>query len=189
MAARRIMPDQAYLQACFRYDESSGALFWRRRPLEHFKSQRAHAVWNGRYSGKEVGCVYDAGKYRPVTTPYMKRVANLDNKTYVVARLIFKLVNGYDPFTVDHANVDSVDNRTNNMRDATAAQNGRNRRVQTNNKTGLKGASWNPSANRFVARIKHNGKSLHLGCFLTAQAAHDAYCDAARRLYGEFARY
>jgi hypothetical protein len=33
-----------------------------------------------------------------------------------------------------------------------------------------------------------NYKSTHLGYFDTAEAAHAAYCEAAKRLHGAFAR-
>jgi hypothetical protein len=38
------------------------------------------------------------------------------------------------------------------------------------------------------ASIKANGKRIFLGLFLTAEEAHDAYCAAAKKYFGEFAR-
>jgi hypothetical protein len=38
------------------------------------------------------------------------------------------------------------------------------------------------------AQITHNKKVTYLGCFHTKEEAHSAYCDAAKRLPGEFAK-
>jgi hypothetical protein len=40
----------------------------------------------------------------------------------------------------------------------------------------------------FRATVKVNGLAHHLGYFSTVEAAHAAYEDGARRLFGEFAR-
>jgi hypothetical protein len=39
-----------------------------------------------------------------------------------------------------------------------------------------------------LAQIKHQRKQHHLGYFDTAEEAHAAYAEAARRLHGTFAR-
>ena len=73
-----------------------------------------------------------------------------------------------------------------NLRLATSAQNSWNTRKHADNKAGFKGVS--PEGRRFVAAIMVKGVKHRLGSFDTADAAHRAYCAAAERLHGEFAR-
>ncbi len=90
---------------------------------------------------------------------------------------------------VDHRNNDGLDNRRENLRLASNSQNLANRGLNTNNKTGYKGVSWNTLCNKYEAYIRVQGKRKHLGLFDTAEEAHKAYCDAAKEHFGEFARF
>ena len=87
----------------------------------------------------------------------------------------------------DHVSGDKLDNRRTNLRIATNAQNLRNRGKQRNNTTGFKGVAWHRTSEKWTAQIVVNGKKMHLGYFTTPEAAHAAYCIAARELHGEFA--
>lgn len=44
------------------------------------------------------------------------------------------------------------------------------------------------AAGKYQAQIKVNYRSIYLGLFPTARAAHAAYIAAARKYFGEFAR-
>jgi hypothetical protein len=89
---------------------------------------------------------------------------------------------------IDHINGNRSDNRFSNLREATHAQNRAN--SKHTNKIGLKGVGlikWIPEGKRrWRAQITHNKKVIHLGCFHTKEEAHLAYCDAAKKLHGEF---
>lgn len=82
----------------------------------------------------------------------------------------------------DHWNGNELDNRRGNLRFATFVQNGGNRKISKNNQCGFKGVCL------------HNGKyqasirSVYLGRFSTPQEAHQAYAEAAAKLFGQFAR-
>ena len=93
-----------------------------------------------------------------------------------------------NPMRGDHINLDTLDNRRLNLRAATQAQNRRNGRAQRNNTSGFKGVSYHKGKRKFQANIKVNQKQVYLGSYSTAEQAHDAYCEGARRLHGEFAR-
>lgn len=90
---------------------------------------------------------------------------------------------------IDHIDCDGLNNSRQNIRLCTAAENIRNRRIASNNTSGLKGASWDKHANKWIAHIKINGKAKHLGCFDSKEDAHTAYCKAALELHGEFCRF
>lgn len=86
----------------------------------------------------------------------------------------------------DHINKNKLDNRKENLRPATNAENLRNRRLQSNSSTGLKGVYLDKRNGWYYARIKFNRKYAHLGCRRTAEEAYALYCAKAKELYGEF---
>ena len=88
--------------------------------------------------------------------------------------------------TVDHKDGNSLNNKAVNLRFATRAQNLQNAVLRTDNTVGYKGVSRRRG--KFRANIWQNGKQIHLGDFLTAEIAASKYDDAARKLFGEFAR-
>jgi hypothetical protein len=100
-------------------------------------------------------------------------------------RLIMGLRNG-DPRHIDHRNRVRLDNRRNNLRICTIAENNRNVGVRSNSKSGYKGVSWNKQRGRWHSRIGANGKVIHLGYFDTAEQAHEAFVKAARELHKDF---
>lgn len=88
---------------------------------------------------------------------------------------------------IDHKNGDWLDNRRDNLRSATKAQNGQNRRLASNNSTGFKGVSLRRDRGTYLASIRSNGALRKLGTFATAEEAARAYDEAARSEFGEFA--
>ena len=89
---------------------------------------------------------------------------------------------------IDHVNSDGFDNRWSNLREATRAQNTRNTRAHHNNRSGMKGVYFEKRIGRWYARIMVDRKQHNLGSYDTAELAHRAYCEAAERLHGAFAR-
>ena len=119
---------------------------------------------------------------------YASRSYWVDGRTYgfKMHRQIMGLSKG-DGKRVDHINGDRLDNRRCNLRLATHAENCRNRKNHSNNTSGFKGV--HRQKNRWRALIRVDGKSKFLGSFLTPEDAHAAYCAAARKYFGEFARF
>jgi hypothetical protein len=72
---------------------------------------------------------------------------------------------------IDHINRIRDDNRICNLRSVTHQQNQMNR-------TTTKGYTWDKRVNKWLARIKLNYKSIHLGYFKTEEDARDAYITA-----------
>jgi hypothetical protein len=96
--------------------------------------------------------------------------------------LIWLLVKGrYPTHMIDHENRDGFDNRWDNIRNATRAQNQHNTLARRTNLSGLKGVRSHKSG-KFQASIM-----AHLGTYRTAEGAHAAYKRAARLLHKEFA--
>lgn len=88
---------------------------------------------------------------------------------------------------VDHVNHDTLDNRRENLRVCLPVQNRMNRRVFSNNSSGLKGIRRRGSDSCWEAKIGIAGKKIRLGRFPSAIEAARAYDAAALKHYGEFA--
>lgn len=86
----------------------------------------------------------------------------------------------------DHINGNPLDNRRENLRIADKYQNARNRGKSSLNKSGYKGVSRRATTTKWVAQIRVNAKNYHIGLFNTAEEAYAAYCEAGKRLHGEF---
>lgn len=91
----------------------------------------------------------------------------------------------------DHKDTqNTLDNRRKNLRTADRFEQTRNRRLFKNNTTGFKGVNPCVNSSSFRARIMIDGKRVHLGVRSTAEAAYrELYVPAAKKYYGEFARF
>jgi hypothetical protein len=93
-----------------------------------------------------------------------------------------------DGMWVDHINGDPTDNRIENLRLATPAQNAANQGLQKRSATGYKGVRWEKAKQRYVSSVGWEGKTRHIGYFDCPVEAAKAYDARLVELYGEFAR-
>ncbi|RUT02737.1 hypothetical protein DSM106972_056570 [Dulcicalothrix desertica PCC 7102] len=110
----------------------------------------------------------------------------VEGKLIKFHKLVTKRMGFDKTLVVDHINRNPLDNRRINLREATASQNSWNRTKRKNNKSGFKGVHRH-SSNKWIARIKVNGKIKHLGTFTDKIAAAIAYDNVAKLYHGEFA--
>ena len=172
MAVRKL-PDQAYLRECFDYDPESGSLLWRERPIHHFRNELGWLAFNGRWNGTSAGTIATRG-YLVVFIEYKRCYAH---------RVIFKWMTGMDPEYIDHKNGNPIDNRWDNLREATRSQNAANSR-QKRGARFPKGVRRNTGG--WQAKIRTKGKDIIIGQFGTPEEAHAAWCKAAKEMFGEF---
>src|SRR4029077_7599791 len=71
----------------------------------------------------------------------------------------------------DHRNLDRLDNRRDNLRKCTRAQNLCNKGLRADNKSGMKGASWIKNRNKWLSQIQVAGHCKFLGYFDTKEDA------------------
>ena len=186
---RNTLPPLDLVRELFNYDPEKGVLLWNKRPDSHFKTPHAAMLWNARYAGTEAG--------NKVSRPngekrYSEVGIRQEGKTklFSVHRVVWLLCHGEDPgaMEIDHINHDPTDNRISNLRKCSCAENTWNSRGYQARKHDLpKGVFLDRT--RFISKIVCEGVIYRLGSFDTPEEAHQAYCDAAKRLHDEFACY
>jgi len=85
---------------------------------------------------------------------------------------------------VDHINHKTNDCRKSNMRVCSHKENMRNVKLASNNKSGYKGVGYHYT--KWRVRIVVDGKSINVGRYETAEAAHEAYAKASEFYHGKF---
>lgn len=118
------------------------------------------------------------------------RMIQIHGKRYVAHRLAWFYVYGKWPVNqLDHINGDRQDNRINNLREVTNAQNSRWKPKNKNNKAGYKGVCFNKKSKKhpYQAFITFERKNYYLGKFKTPEQAAFAYNIKAKELFKEFA--
>ena len=87
---------------------------------------------------------------------------------------------------VDHIDNNILNNNVFNLRWATRVQNGQNRILNKNSKTGQKGVSFNKKMNKYQAFIQVDGILVHLGYFTNLEDATQARIIKANQAFGFF---
>lgn len=120
-------------------------------------------TWN-----KDVNSFYCSGK--------------MNSKMYMIHRWIMDAPRDK---VVDHINHDTCDNRRENLRIVTHAENMQNRRPNKHSNSGIRGVSWKKKTGKWDVSIWVNKRLIHIGCFSDlAQAEKSAI--AARQKYHPF---
>lgn len=135
-------------------------------------------------AGDTAGCVHRKSGYVRI---------GISKAVYSAHHLAWFLMTGsWPPDEVDHRNRKRADNRWKNLRLAIRSQNMANAKKHVHSKrvmqSHLKGAYPTPDGKRWKAQIQANKKRHYLGRFDTEEEAHAAYCAAAKKLHGVFAR-
>jgi hypothetical protein len=156
---------QEYLHTLFDYKD--GNLFW--------KQNRA----KGKIKvGQEVGNISTRG-YKRVMIEY---------KEIAVHRLIFLMHHGYMPNVIDHVNGNPLDNRIENLREATHQTNQYNKKIGRNNSSGCKNVSWNKKSHNWQVHIRQN-KKVYCWYVKDFELAELIACEARSKFHKEFARH
>lgn len=145
------------------YDPTTGALRWEKSP------NRRKPV------GSPAGSIYG----KPA-----RLFINVDGKSYTGGRFIWLLFYGEWPaHVVDHIDGNPLNNRIENLRDVPQAVNAQNHvRPTAKNRSGYLGVCIDRGSKKrpFIASISISKTPVYLGCYATAQEAHEAYVKAKR---------
>ncbi len=119
-------------------------------------------------------------------TFYARRKTWKDGKEVIVYMHRVIANNPDTDLIVDHADGNGLNNTYTNIRICTISQNQMNRFSRRTNQ--FKGVSERGTSGIFRARIRKDGKLIHLGNFKTQIDAANCYDLAAKNLFGDFAR-
>jgi hypothetical protein len=170
------LPTQQYLKECFDYNEESGELIRRERPLHHFKNSRIMNFNNTQFGNKVAGRIDKAGYCR----------VKIDGRTCAAHRIIWKWYYGVDPVDfIDHINGDKSDNRISNLRDIERGSNAINlSKLKECNSTGYTGVAKARNG-RYRSYTNVDGKQKCIGTYGTPEEAALARELKCLEIYGE----
>lgn len=179
------LPDASEIRKIVGYDPATGRLWWLPRTPDMFAAgyntpEQNCAAWNTRRAHKDA-----------FTTqcPRGVKYGQLMGKMVKAHRVAWAVAHGHWPeLEVDHIDQDPSNNKLENLRLATRAQNGYNRAVRQDSGSGIKGVRWKPCKRKWQARIRKDGKEYHLGYFDSAHDAEKRHAAAVRELHGEFGK-
>lgn len=165
---------QTILKKLLHYEPKTGAFIW---------LPRGDRRWDSRHAGKSAGYLWRA---RALGVAY--RMIGIFGYPFYAHRLAWLYMTGKWPTKqVDHTDGDGLNNRWNNLRQATNSQNHANIGPRRDNTVGLKGVT-RVRGKRFQAQITVRGNVRYLGTFKTPEESHAVYHAAAMGAFGKFAR-
>ena len=159
-----------HVQNSLKYDPESGKVSWK--------------ICSGcrKKVDEEAGCIVKGRKYVSLTI-------NGKQRLLPSSRIAWFLHYGRLPINVvDHINGDPSDNRITNLRDIPQKLNMRNQNKRVDNTSGYKGVCFRKNVGKWDAQIVVDGKSKHLGRFLSAEEASEAYDLASKELHGDYGK-
>ena len=105
------------------------------------------------------------------------------NKQYLVHRVAWLLHHGSWPMgDIDHIDGNPSNNRIENLRPATKAENAYNRKISKNNTSGAKGVRWNKANKTWMVSIGVNGKIKYIGSFKDFELAELVAIEARNKI-------
>ena len=170
------LPPLKYLKECFAVDFLNGTLFWKRRPLRHFKDARSWMIWNSNFS-KNVAGGKSANGYKVVT---------ISNKRYLQHRIIFYMKHSKINKFIDHADGDGLNNSIGNLRACSYAQNNWNVSVKYKPNGAARNVKWRDDTKSWRAVVKRNGIEFTSRLFKDLNSANNEAETMRKKLHGEF---
>lgn len=158
------------------YDPATGVFL--RRSVDQSRNKKRKSLCDRRHM-------------RTVVLGY--QVISIDSSIYKAHRIAWKMFYGVEPpLHIDHINGNTIDNRIDNLRAATAAQNQWNR-IKNPSQRPYKGVWFDDSGgnktNVWRSRITCNGRIIDVGRYPTPEEARDARMKILPVFHGEFANH
>lgn len=146
----------SYLRSVVNCNIETGIVTWKAREI----TGRLSKTWNTRYVDKLCGSINKDGYWR-VNVTY-----NSKEFFVFIHRLVWFIAYGELPVEqIDHINQVRTDNRILNLREVTSGENNRNRKITSNNTSGIVGVAYSKQKKKWIARVTVNGKVNYLGYY------------------------
>ncbi|WP_447875836.1 HNH endonuclease [Serratia fonticola] len=151
-----------------KYEPTTGKIYW--------KNSRG-----GVPAGSEAGWIDSSSGYLRVSISGKPKYGHV---------LAWELFHGHPARgEIDHINGNKIDNRIENLRECSASQNCQNKKIRTDNKSGVKGVSWNTARRKWSVRLTVNKKVIFLGFFSSLDDAKKEISKCRDLYHGEFANH
>lgn len=139
------------------YCPETGALTWKPRPVEMFKTARDWKAWSTRFAGMPAFAAPDSRGYLQ---------GKILGKVRLAHRIAWALFHGEWPVDqIDHINGNRADNRISNLRVVTNAENARNQKRRGDSTSGATGVYLHKQRGKWGAHITVDGRKKHIGLF------------------------
>lgn len=156
----------AEVDALLKYEPETGKLFWKERPREMSVSDKVHSMWTSKYSGKEAFTSTDERGYKQ---------GRISGGKYYAHRVIWMILHRHWPEDqVDHINGVRSDNKIGNLRQASASINGMNKRMRSDNKSGVIGVFFEKRIGKWVAYAQSHKSNRYRKYFDSFEEAVEA---------------
>ena len=162
------MITKAIVNELFLYD--GGVIYWKSKPSKFA---------NNSILGSEAGTIHHTGY----------KVVRILGSGYFIHRVIFLMLNGILPKSLDHIDNNKLNNKIENLREASSRENNMNSSLRKDSKSGVKGVSWSPACNKWQAYITANGERFYLGVFDDKLDAASAVREKRKSLHGIFCNH
>lgn len=161
------IPPLDFLNQCFDYNEETGIIVWKYRPISHFASQASQSRFNKLFAGNIAGSNLKTHSGKT----YIKIMIN--NINYSAHRIAWAIANGScdEEMEIDHINGNGTDNKISNLRLVSNIENGKNRKLYKTNSSGVSGVVFRKDSKKWRATISINGKKINLGSFISMSDA------------------
>jgi len=141
-------------------------------------------------------CNAPIGSYPTSTNVQGYLQVMIAQRTYLVHRLVYLYHVGEFPEMLDHINRDKLDNRIENLREASKSQNACNTRKRRDNTSGTKGVSYDTTNKAWLAKVNKDSNVVVSKTFkgsrtdeTVKQKAIDWIVIARQQHHGEFANH
>lgn len=114
------------------------------------------------------------------------------HKTYAVHNILWCIYNNRElpeGFLVDHFDGDPLNNSKGNLRVATISQNNYNTKLYNNNKSGVKGVSFDKETGKWLVQIRVDGINKKIGRFASLDEAADRITRYRDEVHKEFSNH
>lgn len=149
------------------FDYKDGQLYWKKSVSKRCKA------------GEVAGHIGQRGYWR----------VGINYKRYTTHRIVFLMFHGYLPECIDHIDGNSLNNKIENLREASTSENLRNSKISVRNTSGVKGVSWDKKKKSWSVLIMVNYKQIRIGRFKDLKLAKLAAQEARNKYHKDFANH